>query len=187
MIAKIILILLICILFNSCKRRDNDQTSTATNIVSMQEVMNEMNFNPEDEAWLEAYESISTQEAPPVVRVQEAPRPAPPVPQTRPTTPAARPPAQQTRPPATATQREVEHGEFTASLISLRDRNRVEEIRRILAASSYFTEIQEVEIDGVTWYRLRLAGSFSRAYAEYLASRIQSEFREITGYWVMRR
>jgi len=166
------------------------------NIVSMQDVRNEINFNPEDEAWLEDAENIDNQ-VPPLV-AQETPPvqvATPPAQPPRTETPPATPPSRPVTPPATTpttptrttTPREVEHGEFTASLMSLRDRNRVEEMRRLLAANSYFTEIQEVEINGEAWYRLRLSGSFSRSYAEYLASKIQSEFREITGYWVMRR
>ena len=199
MFLKLLLILLISALIVSCARRQEEPLNEIRhNIVTMQDIANQMNFDPDDEAWLDMYENIGVvedpvvNEPPPVAQVatpapvvQATPRPEP----TRPaqTPPAQQRPAQTTNVRPTTAPREVEHGEFTASLMSLRNRERVEEIRRTLAAASYFTEIQEVEINGETWFRLRLAGSFSRSYAEYLAQKIQSEFREITGYWVMRR
>jgi len=107
-------------------------------------------------------------------------------PNTTPTTP--------TKPPVTSTKPATNHsnetpvpGEFTVQFMSLRDRTRVEEVRRILTSAAYFCEIQEVEINDEKMYRLRLAGSYSRSYALYLAEKIKKEIAEIDDYWVTKK
>jgi len=87
----------------------------------------------------------------------------------------------------TSTVRPPEPGEYTVQFMSLRDRSRVDEVRRILNAASYFTEVQDVEINGEKRYRLRLVGSYSRSYATYLAEKVKREINEIDDYWVTKR
>jgi len=90
-----------------------------------------------------------------------------------------------TKPPTTTTT--PTQGDYTVQFMALKDRTRVDEVRRILTASAYFCEVHEVEINGETMYRLRLAGSYSRAYAQQLAEKIKNEIAEIDDYWVTRK
>ena len=80
-----------------------------------------------------------------------------------------------------------EFGNFTVQLMALKDKAKVDEVRRVLNGASYFTEIQEVDIGGETIYRLRLAGSFSRNYATYMGEKIKAEIAEISEYWVTKK
>jgi len=92
------------------------------------------------------------------------------------------------KPPTPPTpQTPPDRGDYTVQFMALKDRTRVEEVRRILTASAYFAEIHEVEINGETMYRLRLAGSYSQAYAKQLAEKIKKEIAEIDDYWVTRK
>ena len=108
----------------------------------------------------------------------------------------SKPPAIPTPPPtATPSAREVATqtavpyatGEYTAQLISSKNRTSVETVKTKLAAAKYETEITEAYINGELMYRLRLSGSFSKDYAEYLAKEIQAKFTEVTGYWITKK
>ena len=160
---------------------------------SMQDIQNEMGISPESNQWQEFIIDTDSQAFTQEMSTTPGPAGTPNIPSeiietTPPPTTNRIPPQTQTqsRPPTPAF-REVEPGDFTAQLISLRDLNRINEIRGALSAAGYNTEIQQAEVNGVTMYRLRLAGSFSRSYTEYLAQKIQSEFSEINDFWVMRR
>jgi len=78
-------------------------------------------------------------------------------------------------------------GEFTAQLISSKNRNSVEAIKAKLDVARYETEILEAYVNGERMYRLRLSGSYSREYAEYLAKEIQGKYSEITSFWVTKK
>jgi len=139
-------------------------------ITTMKVIEEEMRGNNGDNT---GFEDITTSLEPPPTQPPTQP-PSQPVTPTSPTRPGN-------------TTRTPEQGEFTVQFMSLRDRSRVDEVRRILAAAAYFTEVQDVEINGEKRYRLRLAGSYSRSYATYLAEKIKNEIKEIDDYWVTRR
>ena len=189
MFKKTVIILSLILLFIACTKKDNDNLHQIQ-VRSMQEISNEMSFSPQENQW---QEFVIDQEAQSFTQEwQTTPGPASQTTSTPATPPPNRPvqtspPPTPARPPATTQFSQPEPGEFTAQLVSSRDRNRVNDIRNTLNRAGYETEIQEADINGVMWYRLRLSGSFSRAYAEHLAQRIQSEFSEINDYWVTRR
>jgi cell division septation protein DedD len=114
-------------------------------------------------------------------------------PTTPPTTPPVTPPVTPPTTPSTTTptttggSRSVEQGDFTVQFMSLTERDRADAIRIKLDNASYFSEIQEVNINGEIRYRIRLRGGFSHSYATYLAERIKAEIDEINDYWVTRR
>ncbi|MCL2063185.1 MAG: SPOR domain-containing protein [Candidatus Cloacimonetes bacterium] len=210
MLKKILLIFIVVLFVVSCNNNDSSPPIQATN---MQDVSNQMNFQRDSSRWDEFI--IDTENPPPgewqsyepIVEQPVTPPPVvtqPPVdttPQvTTPTPPTANitqnPPTNNTTQTTNTTSprvvpnsplRDPEPGEFTVQLISSRERARVVEIRNTINAAGYQTEIQEAEVNGAVWYRLRLTGSFSRDYAEYIGQRIQGEFRAINDYWVTRR
>jgi len=171
MICKTVVFLMLILVSISCKK-NNKNNLNDLQVRTMQEISNEMRSQSDQDFVIDQDARAFTQE------MQTTPA------ESRPnsnTTNTNR--TDQSTAPFTGNQQ----GAFTAQLISLRDRNRVNEIKNTLDTAGYSTEIQETQVNGVTNYRLRLAGSFSREYAEYLAKKIQSEFNEITDYWVTRR
>ncbi|MCK9329561.1 MAG: SPOR domain-containing protein [Candidatus Cloacimonetes bacterium] len=87
---------------------------------------------------------------------------------------------------------EIEYGDFTVQLISLKDKNRVEKLRKKLLTPSnkrgtYYTDIEEAVVNNETTYRLRLSGSYSSKYARYLGEKITSEFYEFNEFWIVKR
>ena len=80
-----------------------------------------------------------------------------------------------------------EQGNYTAQLISLKIHFRAMELFNKLRAAGYEVEMNEVYINGETMFRIRLAGSYSRNYAEEIAKKIQSEFTEVEDFWIIRR
>jgi len=132
----------------------------STTVGNMQDISNEIGFQAERERVPVVHEE-------PPVRIQE-PEPEP-EPEPQVVTPV------------------VEAGNYTAQLISLRIEIRAVELYNRLRASGYDVELQEVVVNNYTMYRIRLAGSYSREFAENLAEKIQSEFREIEDFWIVRR
>jgi len=128
--------------------------------------------------YVEEYDPTETNTDPPPITQPPVNPPVTSTTTTPTTTTPSKPPTQINSP---------QQGDFTVQFMALKDRSRVEEVRRILTASAYFTEIMEVEINGETMYRLRLAGSYSRSYAQQLAEKIKSEIAEIDDYWVTRK
>ena len=190
MLKNSIFILIISLFLFSCKKKEekfvplpenqNYQTQT------MQEIADEINYITEyfvdnDISFNEVKKEIVTTTPPPKTQKEPKPKKV-----TEPTQKNQNQTTQQIK-PSEEKAKTPEHGEYTAQLLSLKDKNKIDEIRKKLNSSAYYTEIQETEINGETWYRLRLAGSFSKPYAEYLAKKIQSEFKEITDYWVTKR
>jgi len=165
-------VICLLILLTACPqlfKGDDKNKPQIEEITTMSVIEEEMRGNNGDNTDNNNVTAINTQPTPPTT--------PPPTQQVQPTTP--------TRP--TNTTRTPEQGDFTVQFMSLRDRSRVDEVRRILAAAAYFTEVQDVEINGEKRYRLRLAGSYSRSYATYLAEKIKTEIKEIDDYWVTRR
>jgi cell division septation protein DedD len=190
---SIILAIFIALLIVACPRRDNNlQPLNEHNTSSMQDIAEtlEQPILADTSDIAEELPTDITQTTIPTTPTVSTPT-TPPV-SPPPATPASNPPP--ANPPATPSttttsprERPVEFGEYTAQFMSLKDRGRVDEVRRLLLNASYNTEIQEVEVNGETLYRLRLAGSFSRSYAQYLAQKIKNEHHEITDFWVTRR
>ena len=152
------------------KKKPSTRTLSFTESSNMQEIAEELDYTYQEEQ----------------ARLSHQDRP-----QTQITTP---PPANtQAQTQQTRTQPQVrqfsqpEHGAFTVQFMALRDRRRIDEVRRILNGAAYFTEVVTVEVNGETFYRLRLVGSFSRNYAIYMGEKIKSEIAEISEYWVTRR
>ena len=203
---KFFYIIVFSLLMVACN--NNNNASTGVQATTMQDVSNQMGFQPDPSRWNEFkydpdnpppgdWEAPSeTIEQPPITTPPPTtPPPTQPPPATitqnpPTTTPPPTTPPPTTPPPATTTptqNMDPVPGEFTAQLISSRERARVETIRNTLNSAGYQTEIQEAEVNGAIWYRLRLSGSFSREYAEHVAQRIQRDFREINDYWITRR
>ncbi|MCF7918738.1 MAG: hypothetical protein K9N06_02360 [Candidatus Cloacimonetes bacterium] len=75
---------------------------------------------------------------------------------------------------------------FTVQLISLPDRSRVVLQQEIMQKKGVATEISTFEMQGVTYYRLRLAGRYTRTKAELLGEQMKEKFGSITDYWVVK-
>jgi cell division septation protein DedD len=163
MFKKVILIIAICLLILSCGNKDKQQP------VNMQDVSREMDFQPDDTDLERDLPGYSTHTEPPATH-------QPPATNTQ--------QQQQTRRPNTNLA--PESGSYTAQLLAAKDRSKVEVHRRKLSNAGYETVIQEAVVNGETMYRLRLSGSFSRAYAEQLAKEIQARFPEYRDYWITR-
>jgi hypothetical protein len=181
MLVKNKLLLALCaiilIVSISCQKKSNNKKLkllekkdiTTEKTTSMQDIANDLNFIFEDSSPF--IEDNSKNNNSKTIQNQKN------TPAKPPETP--RKVLHQTLPP--------EYGEYTAQLLALKDKKKVEDVRRILASYAYYTEIITVNVNGSTMYRLRLSGSFSKNYAEYLASKIKSEFEEVSEFWVTKR
>jgi cell division septation protein DedD len=164
MLKKILFILAVCLLVMSCNKKDDK----ANKPVSMQDVSREMGFEPDDADLESDYTGRNLADPPITETHRETPRSTP----------------QSSNRSSQSVARES--GDFTAQLLAAKDRSRVEVLSRKLNNAGYDTVVQEAIVNGEKMYRLRLAGSFSRAYAEYLAKEIQSKFPEFRDYWITR-
>lgn len=191
---KIYLIIPVILLFiSACSKKqdkpDAQEANQTFTVTTMQDIADDIEYIYEDEIvydYKSEYQAKAVDKTPVKEDVKTTQ-----VKETKPVNP--KPSQQATRTQATQTKEpEIEYGDFTVQLISLKDKSKVENIRRKLSSSSankgtYFTDIHESEVNGETVYRLRLSGSYSRNYAKYLGEKIKSEFSEITDIWVVRK
>jgi cell division septation protein DedD len=174
--------------------QNNQQNQT-----NMQRVSQEINFQPER---TEIIDTTKEEDIPRYVLTNQpitdnpigvtGSTQTPPQPTPTPATPPRTTPTQAATPQATnitqINQAQLQSGDFTAQFVSSRSREPVEAIQRKLQAANYNTEIQTANVNGVTMYRLRLAGSYTKDSAERLASEIQNRFStDIKSYWVTTR
>ena len=97
------------------------------------------------------------------------------------------PPPPPTPPVETPRERQPEIGPFTAQLISLQIEFNANRLQNKLKDAGYQTVISEAVVNDLKMFRIRLDGSYSRDYAEYLANKIKDEFKEVEEFWIVRK
>ena len=79
----------------------------------------------------------------------------------------------------------VDNGpKFRIQLLANTDKKSIEAKQDVLKNYGYDTIISSTERDGVTFYRLRLDGSYTEQAGKQLGNKIKSEFSFIEGFWL---
>lgn len=98
------------------------------------------------------------------------------------------------RPTAESSEKEVEEkvdldegpAIYSVQLVSLPDLSRVQLQQEIMEKDGVETVISQFEKDGIPYFRLRLAGKYTKARAEMLGDQMKEKFWSITDYWVFK-
>ncbi len=76
-------------------------------------------------------------------------------------------------------------GDFEIQILANTKRNYVEDKKRTLEAAGYKAKIVTTSKNGKTFYRLRLANSYSRTKATQAGDRLKKDVRFVTDYWIV--
>ena len=184
---KILLIGLAFMLIIACsKKKDtavNEELTSAYSVTTMQDVADSIDYSPEEETTYASVEPVDTTHK--TTSIAETHVKTEPIPKKDTPKPI-------TKKDVVLDEMEIEYGDFTVQLVSLKDKSRVEALRKKLATPSskrgtYYADIEEAVVNNEITYRLRLSGSYSGKYARYLGEKIKSEFYEITDVWIVKR
>ena len=76
-------------------------------------------------------------------------------------------------------------GDFEIQILANTKRNYVEDKKRTLEAAGYKAKIVTTSKSGKTFYRLRLANSYSRAKATQVGNKLKKDVRFVKDYWIV--
>ncbi|MDP8268033.1 MAG: SPOR domain-containing protein [Candidatus Tenebribacter davisii] len=76
-------------------------------------------------------------------------------------------------------------GEFEIQILANTKRNYTESKKKILEKAGYRAKIVSTTKNGTTYYRLRLADSYSRAKAETVGNKLKKDVGFVTDYWIV--
>ena len=76
-------------------------------------------------------------------------------------------------------------GDYEIQILANTKRNYVEDKKQTLEAAGYKAKIVSTSKNGKTFYRLRLANSYSRAKATQVGNKLKKDVRFVTDYWIV--
>jgi len=76
-------------------------------------------------------------------------------------------------------------GDYEIQILANTKRNYVEDKKRTLEAAGYKAKIVTTSKNGKTFYRLRLANSYSRSKATQVGNKLKKDVRFVTDYWIV--
>ncbi|RLC58437.1 MAG: hypothetical protein DRH89_01160, partial [Candidatus Cloacimonadota bacterium] len=75
--------------------------------------------------------------------------------------------------------------DFEIQILTSTERNFVEDKKKILEKAGYKTKITTTVKNGKTFYRLRLADSYSRSKAIKMGDKLKKDVRFVSDYWIV--
>ena len=76
-------------------------------------------------------------------------------------------------------------GSYEIQILANTKRNYVEEKKNILEKAGYSAKITSTVSNGITYYRLRLVGSYSKTEAIKMGDKLKKDVRFVTDYWIV--
>jgi len=83
-------------------------------------------------------------------------------------------------------QEDYTSGDYAVQLISLTNYDKILEIKRKLSSQEPYLQITITTKDGKTFYRLRLAQTYSKESAQKIGNKIKDTFSYINGFWIQK-
>ncbi|MCK5050364.1 MAG: SPOR domain-containing protein [Candidatus Cloacimonetes bacterium] len=89
------------------------------------------------------------------------------------------------KPKATRTIASSSSGDYEIQILANTKRNYVEDKKNILEKAGYRAKIVTTNKNGKTFYRLRLADSYSRSKAVQMGDKLKKDVRFVSDYWIV--